>query len=243
MDRPERARRFASWVRGLDGEVSLVIAGDLCDFWMGARSSETEMMKCEGLEALADFRNRGGALSIMPGNHDHWLCPFYERALGATILADPYDMTVYGIRLHLVHGHLLGARRRWKALMEGNTFFKSFGMLPSALATTLDVLLERKNTAGLDEDERRHLVVFRRYASGLSGKADIVVIGHVHRAVDDAALAPRMVVLGGWQERSSYLKLDETGASFHVLGGEEHELTATGSSLLPLPNESRCTAS
>jgi UDP-2,3-diacylglucosamine hydrolase len=243
MDRPERARRFASWVRGLDDEVSLVIAGDLCDFWMGARSTETEMMECEGLRALAEFRARGGELSIMPGNHDHWLCPFYERVLGATILADPEEMTAFGIRLHLVHGHLLGARRKWKALMEGSAFFKSFGMLPSPLATTLDVLLERKNLAGLDEDERRHLVVFRRYAAMLSGKTDIVVIGHVHRPVDDATSAPRMIVLGGWQERSSYLKLDETGASFHVLSDEERELTPTASSLLPLPNESRCPAS
>ena len=27
---------------------------------------------------------------------------------------------------------------------------------------------------------------------------------------------PRMIVLGGWQYRSSYLKIDEAGASFHV---------------------------
>ena len=52
----------------------------------------------------------------MPGNHDAWLCPFYESELGARIVPDPCDLTVHGLRLHVVHGHLLGARRAWKAL-------------------------------------------------------------------------------------------------------------------------------
>jgi UDP-2,3-diacylglucosamine hydrolase len=224
MDHPDRGKRFSSWVRGLGKTESLLIAGDLCDFWMGARSSESELMNCEGLRALADFRGRGGSLCVMAGNHDRWLCPFYERALGASIVAEPFDATVHGIRLHLVHGHLLGARRKWKAAMESQPFFRAFGKLPSPLATRLDQLLESNNARGLDDDEQRHLVVFRRYASSKRGLADLVVLGHVHRAVDEPGQEPsdpRMIVLGGWQHGSSYLRLDASGASFHVLPGNE----------------------
>ena len=114
MDRPERARRFARWVRQLEDDASLLVAGDLCDFWMVARQREKELMESEGLGALADFRARGGSLAILPGNHDLWICPFYERTLGATLLREPYDTTIPGCRLHVVHGHLLGARRKWK---------------------------------------------------------------------------------------------------------------------------------
>jgi UDP-2,3-diacylglucosamine hydrolase len=230
MDRPDRGRRFSSWVSGLSETDSVLIAGDLCDFWMAARSSESELMNCDALRALAEFRERGGSLRVMAGNHDRWLCPFYERALGATIVAEPFDATVHGIRLHLVHGHLLGARRKWKAAMESQQFFRAFGKLPSPLATRLDELLEKKNTRGLDEDERRHLAVFRRYASSRRGLADLVVIGHVHRAVDEpgqAASEPRMIVLGGWQHGSSYLRFDASGASFHVLRADEPQSFAT----------------
>ncbi len=53
--------------------------------------------------------------------------------------------------------------------------------------------------------------------------ADLVVIGHVHRPVDDAETDPRLVVLGGWQRQSSYLIIDERGARFRVIRDGEHQ--------------------
>jgi UDP-2,3-diacylglucosamine hydrolase len=220
LDRPERGRRFRRWVQQLVGKDALLIAGDLCDFWMAARLPESELMQCEGLRALADFRARGGTLNVLAGNHDAWLCPFYERELGATLRNEPYDISVHGLRLHIVHGHLLGARRKWKGLMEGRPFFRSFGHIPAPAARLLDQILEWKNQRELQEDESRHIKVFREYSSSRVGQADLVVIGHVHRAVDDTSSCPRMIILGGWQERSSYLMIDTTGASFHVLADE-----------------------
>jgi UDP-2,3-diacylglucosamine hydrolase len=223
LDHPERGSRLARWVKQLDGGDRLVIVGDLCDFWMAARLRESELMQCEGLRSLIEFRDRGGSLEVLPGNHDLWLCPFYQRALGATLRDEPYDVTMHGLRLHLVHGHLLGARRKWKGWMESRPFFRAFGQIPSPAARTLDQLLEWNNQRGLAEDERRHIAVFRDYAAGRRGVADLVVIGHVHRALDDAGSNPRMIVLGGWQERSSYLTIDPTGAWFHVVDDEQTE--------------------
>ena len=219
-DRPERARRFARWVLQLENDTSLLIAGDLCDFWMVAREDENDFMKCAGIAALRDFRTRGGSLEILPGNHDLWACPYYERVLGATLVREPYDTTVHGLRLRVVHGHLLGARRKWKGLMESREFKTAFEHLPGVMANRLDQLLERKNTKNLADDEERHISVFRAYAAGFQGQADLVVIGHVHRAVDDLASNPRMIVLGGWQRGSSYLKIDPAGASFHVVADD-----------------------
>lgn len=223
LDRPDRAARFARWVRSIGTESAIVIAGDLCDFWMGSRKRESELLECQGLKALAGFRSRGGSLSIMPGNHDLWLCSFYEQTLGAEILPDPFETTLHGIRLHVAHGHLLGARKRWKSWMESREFWKAFGKIPLPAASVLDHILEWKNESGLDEDERRHLAVFRPYAASFHGRADLVVIGHVHRPVDDQASVPRMIVLGGWQHRSSYLRIDESGASFFVLDDSAQE--------------------
>ena len=222
-DRPERGVRFSRWVQAISGADSLMIVGDLCDFWMGSRLRESELLCCDGLQALADFRSRGGSLAIMPGNHDRWLCSFYERQLGANIVPDPFETTLHRIRLHLVHGHLLGARRRWKGWMESAEFWKAFGLLPYPVASALDQILERKNMIGLDADERRHLTVFQAYTAGLHGRADLVVIGHVHRPVDEPASNPRMVVLGGWQQQSSYLRIDDAGASFFVVADSAQE--------------------
>ncbi len=240
MDRPERAGRFSRWVRLLDGSDTLLILGDLCDFWMATRSRPRELMACAGIQALADFRGRGGTLATMPGNHDRWLCDFYGRELGAKILTDPYDTTIEGLRLHLVHGHLLGARRMWKAGMESRAFFRAFALTPAPLASVLDELLEQKNQSDLEEDEQRHLRIFRQYADARRGICDLVVIGHVHRAVDDAGSAPRMIVLGGWQQQSSFLRIDAAGATFSRVGDDSPCDGPASVSLPPISAGTRC---
>jgi UDP-2,3-diacylglucosamine hydrolase len=216
-DHPERDRRFRSWLDGLTDADSLVIVGDLCDFWMGARQPDRRLVEHPSLRALAEFRRRGGSLAIMAGNHDQWLCPFYRRALGAEIIEEPADCVFHGLRVRMVHGHRLGARRLWKAGMESRAFFRAFGLVPGPIAMLLDRVLSWKNERGLLEDEGRHLRVYRSYAASCRDLADLVIFGHLHRAVDEAGDGPRLIVLGGWQHRSSYLKIDESGATFHVV--------------------------
>jgi UDP-2,3-diacylglucosamine hydrolase len=236
FDRPDRDRRFSDWLKRLTPEDSLLIPGDLCDFWMASRERAGDLMRSESLRTLAEFQRRGGSLAIMPGNHDAWLCPFYESELGARIVPDPYDLAIHGLRLRVFHGHLLGARRAWKALLESRMFFSGFGHVPGPLARLLDSTLSWNNDRKLDSDEERHLRVFRAYASSLKGIADLVIIGHVHRAVDECQSVPRMIVLGGWQARSSFLKVDETGASFHVEQDRDRP-AGTGAMFSPHPTE------
>jgi UDP-2,3-diacylglucosamine hydrolase len=228
FDRADRDARFSNWLSGLTCDDSLLIAGDLYDFWMASRTRPSDLLKSASLRRLADFRRSGGTLSIMAGNHDAWLCPFYEHELGARIVPDPFELTVFGLRLHLVHGHLLGSRPAWKAWLEGPGFFAGFGRIPHPLARTLDVALIWKDDRTRTPDEVRHLQFFRAYASRFLGLADLVVIGHVHRAIDDIQTNPRMIVLGGWQARTSFLKVDESGASLHVLDDQNQPGTSAG---------------
>lgn len=234
-DHPERDRRFRRWLDERSTADALVILGDLCDFWMGTREPRRHLAEYPSLRALADFRRRGGSLAILAGNHDQWLCPFYERELGAEILVEPIDRVYHGVRVRMVHGHRLGARRLWKAGMESRAFFRAFGMLPGTVAEPLDHALSRRNERGLLADEERHLRVYRTYAESCREAADLVVIGHVHRAVDEPAddRRPRMIVLGGWQHRSSFLKIDDQGACYRVVPDPAAEVLANPSALGP----------
>lgn len=238
-DRPERGRRLARFMERLKPDDRLVIVGDLCDFWMGSRQTDEQLMQCPGLKALASFRLAGGILEILAGNHDRWLCPFYEQKLGATTRPEPYSLISNGLRLHLVHGHLLGARKKWKSFLESREFFRGFGMVPHPVARGLDVVLEAKNQRGLADDEHRHLAVYREYAARLQDQADVVVFGHVHRAIDEPG-RPRLIVLGGWQDRISFLKIDAQGAGFTIESGEPDGSPAASdsASTSPSPNES-----
>ena len=216
LDRPERAFRFARWVDRLEPEDTLTIVGDLCDFWLVARQLDAATTACAGLRALAAFRSRGGEIAFLPGNHDVWLGPYLQRTLDAHLLVEPVRIERYGLRILLVHGHHQGSRPVWKGWMESRAFLEAFRRAPGPVARVLDRLLERVNDRGRAVSEHRHLAAFRQFADRQAGSADLVVFGHLHRTVDDTTTPPRMVVLGGWQRQSSYLRVDASDASLIV---------------------------
>ena len=119
--------------------------------------------------------------------------------------------------------------------MESRAFFRVFGMLPGAVAGPLDRALSRRNERGLLDDEERHLRVYRSYAESCREAADLLVIGHVHRAVDEPADdgRPRMIVLGGWQHRSSFLKIDDQGVTYRVVPDPSTEISANPTAMGP----------
>ena len=74
---------------------------------------------------------------------------------------------MYGLRLRLVHGHLLGRQPAWKAWMESRAFFAAFATCPGR---SPGCSIERccpANRAPARADEERHLRVYRDYAAGL----------------------------------------------------------------------------
>lgn len=220
-DRPERGHRLARLVDRLGGCDRLFIVGDLCDFWLASRQSRDDPMACAGLRALVDFRVRGGEITVLAGNHDAWLGPFYRRLFEPTWVEDRVDVDSHGLRARLVHGHRLGARSLWKATMESRAFLHGFAVIPRRLALDLQDRLEHSNEAHRQANDLRHLAVYRRHADGFAGSIDLFIVGHIHRATDDPG-PPRMVVLGGWHHRSSYLRIDGDGPNFVVeedLGG------------------------
>ncbi len=178
-------------------------------------------MSCAGLRALARFRERGGDLTILPGNHDTWLGPFYEQSLGARFVQEPIDEVTEGVRVHLVHGHLLGARSSWKAVLESRTFLQAFGTLPRPIARRLASRLDASNEVRIAETHRRHLIVYREYARELAdaGRADLILFGHVHEIFDEPAGNARLIVIGHWTEGgASFVRIDDGVITFEREG-------------------------
>lgn len=216
IDRPERSRRFADWVQTLKACDSLIIVGDLCDFWFASRQRRLDFRSCVGLSAARDFVDRGGSLSIIAGNHDLWLGPFYEQSLGGRFLADSLSLVTEGIKIHAIHGHLLGARSPWKGIMESRWFLDAFRRVPERLAAALEQKLDASNDVHRARSDRRHLDVYRKYSASLANVAELVVLGHIHRPQDEIiGEKTRMIVLGGWILGSSRLKIADGRAEFH----------------------------
>jgi UDP-2,3-diacylglucosamine hydrolase len=216
LDRPERGWRLARVVDRLGAGDTLTVVGDLCDFWYAARQRDADPMSCSGLRSLASFRERGGSITVLAGNHDAWLGPFYEQTLGARFLPDRLDAEVQGLRLHITHGHRLGAHTPWKTVLQSRAFLEAFRRVPSSLADALGAQLNRTNAKNQEAFDRRGLSAYRKYAARLVDAYDLVILGHVHSPLDTAPDRPRLVVLGGWYFHSCYLVIDGGSAS-HVV--------------------------
>jgi UDP-2,3-diacylglucosamine hydrolase len=222
FDESGRAARFARFVGGLGAEDTLTIAGDLCDFWLSSRQADRDPAGCPGLRALLDFQARGGSLAILLGNHDAWLGPLYARWFGPVVRPEPYPVVSHGHRVLAVHGHLLGARKPWKALMEGRAFLRAFAALPEPLARAAEARLKARNDESLVETHARHLAVYRGFAGENADAADLVLFGHVHETFDEPVGRARLIVLGDWFEGGSYLRIDGGGPRFVVETATSH---------------------
>jgi UDP-2,3-diacylglucosamine hydrolase len=217
-DRPERAGRLARAIGPLGSGDRLFLVGDLCDFWFASRQRRLPPMDCRGLRALVDFRVRGGVIVALAGNHDVWLGPFYRSLFEPEWHEDDLRVESHGLRIYLAHGHRLGARMPWKAVMEGRAFLRGFAALPEPLARGLERRLDRSNDVRREADNRRHIAAYRRRAHAMAGAVDLFVVGHIHRPTDEPG-PPRMIVLGGWHHGASYLRVDDEGAAFRVEPG------------------------
>ncbi len=228
LDRPDRGERLASVVDRLGPEDRLIVVGDLCDFWYASRQTRNDPRRCAGLRSLLAFRERGGELLLLLGNHDTWLGPFYENLFGVVIQPEPLQIESYGLRVRLAHGHRIKEKSWWKAQMEGRAFLRAFKHLPHPLARGLETLLDTVNARHKVEADRRMTAAFRTLADSLHDTTDLVVFGHVHTPHDDPSRMPRLVVLGDWYEGAGLLRIDDESA-VHRTGEEAlHSLVPEG---------------
>jgi UDP-2,3-diacylglucosamine hydrolase len=213
LDRPDRGKRFARWVDSLEAGDTIIVVGDLCDFWFASRQFRGDPRRSEGLAALIRHREGGGRVRMILGNHDATLGRFYRDALGAEVADETSEtLEAHGLRVRVAHGHLVGARNPLKAVMEADAFRRGFAILPEFVAKGLERSLDRSNDVHRAASDARHIANFRAIADGLNGTADLVIFGHAHVAFDERRGASRLIILGDWLEGESSLRLDERGA-------------------------------
>ena len=101
--------------------------------------------------------------------------------------------------------------------MESRAFLLGFTALPRPIADVLDGMLDSTNKITRDAIQQKQLVILRRRADLLRAETDICVFGHIHVTHDDRERSPRMILLGGWHEQSSYLRVDEESMELVVV--------------------------
>lgn len=218
-DRPERDRRLERFAARLAAADRVFVLGDLCDFWFVARRRPDQTFPA--LERLARFTERGGELTIIAGNHDAGLTPFYQNVLGARVVPDRLELTLDGCRFFLAHGHRVSSRRWWKHLLETRAFLTGFRLLPRPLAAFCDRTLIGFNDSTRSMENARHLQTYRALVCRFPSAPDVLILGHSHFLHDEMHEGVRLIVLDSWYQRANWLTWDGRELRWTVECGEE----------------------
>jgi UDP-2,3-diacylglucosamine hydrolase len=163
---------------------SLVINGDLFDFWFEWRTV-IPRAGFRVLAALATLRDRGIPVLWIAGNHDCWGGDVLRRDVGVEYHVGPWEGSLAGWRARIEHGDgLRGAEDRGyraiRPILRHPLAIRAFRWLPADLASRLASGSSNASRTYRARDKGAGLrAVAARLLTAPSGP-ELVVFGHSH---------------------------------------------------------------
>jgi UDP-2,3-diacylglucosamine hydrolase len=216
-----RAARLHSFLDALPGRASsLVIVGDLFDFWFEYRTAIPRRL-FPTLAALQRVRDAGIDIAYLNGNHDFWLGTFLGETLGIRTISGALTIEQQGRRLWVHHGDgLVGGDlgyRMLRGVLRSPVSIRLYQFLHPDLGIPL-----AHAVSGLSRQSRGHPalqperlwreIAEPRFAEGFDG----VLIGHFHHAYERRERGREFFVLGDWIENFTYVELEGGTLSLHT---------------------------
>jgi UDP-2,3-diacylglucosamine hydrolase len=202
-----------AFLRSLPGQAqSLVINGDLFDFWFEwGRVIPRRGFRI--LSALGDFKDAGGDILYVAGNHDCWGGDVLRDDIGIDYQTERWEGTLAGWRARVEHGDGLRDRedrryRQLRAVLRHPLAIAAYKLLPPNLATRL--------AAGSSQASRTYLPASDKGAGLLSvaiGELaanrfiELIIYGHSHVAALERGANNTGVYAnaGSWLNAPTYL--------------------------------------
>ena len=212
---PEVERAILEFLESLEGHAkSLIINGDLFDFWFEWRSV-IPRAGFRVLASLARLGERGTQLLWVAGNHDCWGGEVLRRDVGATFHVGTWRGDIAGWATRIDHGD--GLRqvedRRYRVLrgvLRHPWAVRAFRLVHPDLGVRIALgsshasrtYRARDGGAGLREVAKRELA--REPAT------DLLIFGHSHVPALEAVAPGRVYANAGtWMDDTTYLRIDD----------------------------------
>lgn len=210
---PEVETRLLGFLRGLrEAGGSLVINGDLFDFWFEWRTV-VPRTGVRIVAALADLRERGMPVLWIAGNHDCWGGDVLREDYGVDYRMEPWEGSLAGWAARVDHGDGLRPRedRGYRALrrvIRHPWAVRAFRWLPADVASGLATNSSHASRTYMPNDGDAGL---RGIAHGeLARRADLelLVYGHSHVArLERVAGGGVYANPGTWMDQPRYLRV------------------------------------
>lgn len=214
---PERERsreaRLVDFLDSLHGRASsVVVIGDLFDFWFEYRTA-IPRRHFRVLRALQGLVESGVPVTYLNGNHDFWLGRFLAEEIGVRTHEGALSLELQGRRVWVHHGDgLLGGDLGYKVLrqvLRHPASIALYGLLHPDLAIPLAHRVSAwsrgsREGRALQGDRLWREIAEPRFALGY----DAVLIGHLHQLYERREGGREFFVLGDWLTRFSYAVLE-----------------------------------
>ncbi len=163
---------------------TLVVLGDLFDFWTGSNEVAKRNYK-PVLDALLRLKQRGVQIIYLEGNHDFSMGRYFTDTLKALVHADSLELSIYGKRLYLSHGDTIFMTfgyRLWRAYLRSPLFKVMAWIARPKTVWNIAVGLSNKSRerAYVDKGNRTEARL-REFAKGKIAEGfDCAVLAHSH---------------------------------------------------------------
>jgi UDP-2,3-diacylglucosamine hydrolase len=206
----EIERSFVAFLRSLAGRAgSLVINGDLFDFWFEWKSV-IPRRSFRALAALAELHDAGLPILWVAGNHDCWGGEVLRDDVGADYLIGDWNGDIAGWKTRIEHGDGLREREdRWyrfvRPIMRNRTAIKIFRMLHPDTATSIASGSSTASRVHRARDEGRGLRDLAAAALAREKNLDLLIYGHSHVAALERINGGVFANAGSWLDGPTYL--------------------------------------
>lgn len=231
---PETVTSFHRWlVHAAESGGSIVVNGDLFDFWFEYRSA-IPRGHARTLGLLADLVDQGTRIILLGGNHDWWGGTFLTDEIGVEFHKDPVRLELGGWTTLLAHGDGvgqgdLGYRFLQKVLRSGlavHGFRWLHPDLGARLARYVSRTEERARDGHPEYGEQRNQLIRIWALEQLENDPElqIVAFGHTHLPSFTEVSSGRYIVnTGDWVYRKTY-SIFEPGTPPSIRSWEESGL-------------------
>ena len=221
----EVERSFVRFIRELRGQAaSLVINGDLFDFWFEWKSV-IPRSSFRALAALSDLHDSGMAILWLAGNHDCWGGEILREDVGVDYHIGPWTGDLAGWHSRVEHGDGLRQQedrgyRVIRPVMRSRLAIRAFRSLHPDWATRLAQGSSDASREYRARDEGRGLRAVAMAELEHDRSLALLVYGHSH--VPALERSPRGGVFanaGSWLDAPTYLRI--TSESIELLEWRE----------------------